>query len=228
MEPVATTETKPSFGARMAAAKQAKQAKQAKPATKKAKQAKPLKVHPDFVVNEHAKARTTEIDSSQFKIPQPAPQNIPALGQPMPNPNRASSMIHAVDSPLDPEYVKALQFAEDAVVIMLAQSSERHASEWKDCWVNGKGIEVFKDGRWQEFKAIPRGKRVMTKRKYVEVLARAKEDNITTKPIQHRDHEENLILHNVIMTSGITILHDPAGVAPGTKGYEWFEKMIAA
>ena len=146
----------------------------------------------------------------------------------MPNPNRQSSMIHQIDSPLDPEYLAALAFAEDTVLISLAQSTEKNASRWKDCWVNGKGIEVFKDNRWQEFKAIPRGKRVLTKRKYVEVLARAKEDNITTNVVQYRDHEDNQIVHNVVMTSGITIHADPAGIAPGTKGYEWFEKMIAA
>ncbi|MEO7665751.1 MAG: hypothetical protein ABIU97_01800 [Dehalococcoidia bacterium] len=214
MQPV-TTEAKPSFGERMKAAKAAKKAtvvvKEAKSPTVQFRKAK-------------ASQHVNEVNSAQFNVQQPASQIIPPLGQPLPRLTQ-SPMVQAVDTPLTKEYLDDLAFAEDALTIMLQPSTEPKAPKYKDCWVNGKGIEVLKSGVWKEFKAIPLGMQVVTKRKYVEVLARAKKDTITTNTVQYRDHEDNQVLHNVVMTSGISVLHDPRGVGPGTKGREWFEKM---
>jgi hypothetical protein len=51
-----------------------------------------------------------------------------------------------------------------------------------DCWVNGKGAEVWDERtrKWMEFNFLPVGLPIITKRKYVEVLARSKSMKVNT------------------------------------------------
>ena len=46
--------------------------------------------------------------------------------------------------------------------------------------VQGKGAEIFENGKWLEIGWLPIGREIITKRKYVEVLARSKSDAVKT------------------------------------------------
>ena len=176
-------------------------------------------------INLQAKAQTREVDSSEIKVIQPPTQTIPGFNEPLPD---HRSTIQAVDSPLGKAQLENLRFAEDPVTIILTPAREKNAAKYRDCWVNGKGIEVLIGNLWQEWKAIPTGAQVVTKRKYVEVLLRAKYDDIQTEVIRHEHHEDNNVKHNLTLTNHLTHVHDPAGVARGTKGGEWFYRLVAA
>lgn len=78
-------------------------------------------------------------------------------------------------------YAADLAFGEDPVTIRIERSSEKHAAPMIDCWVNGKGAEVLTSRGWIELGYLLVGVPLTTKRKYVEVLARAKHDTINTK-----------------------------------------------
>ena len=78
------------------------------------------------------------------------------------------------------DYQAELAFMEEPVVIRLEPSSDENAVQDFAVWVNGKGCEVFRNGRWYEIVYLPVGEVVTIKRKYLEVIARAKIDTIRT------------------------------------------------
>jgi len=176
-------------------------------------------------VNLKAKARTTEMHTSEHTIEQPAPLFMPGFNQPLPE---KPSSIQAVDSPLTKEYQSALAFAEEPVTVIITPSQDPNAATFRECWVNGRGIEVLIGNAWQEWKAIPTGAQIVTKRKYVEVLLRAKQDHIKTNIVKYEHHEDNQVKHNLVLMTHLTVVHDPAGVARGTKGGEWFHRLVSA
>ena len=94
-------------------------------------------------------------------------------------PERGTS-VEAITQPLQSEHTKALLFAEEPVTILINKSAEKFAPLTVDCWCNGKGAEVWADGRWVEFGWLPVQKPVTTKRKYVEILARSKHMSVNT------------------------------------------------
>lgn len=89
--------------------------------------------------------------------------------------------IAAIDGGTDDDYHAQLAFAEEAMTIRLEKSSDKFAPKTVDCWVNGKGVEAFMNGKWVPLGWLPVGIPVTTRRKYVEVLARAKPDSIQTE-----------------------------------------------
>jgi len=80
------------------------------------------------------------------------------------------------------EYLDELKFMEEPVTIRIEPSSEENAAQFVLLCCNGKGCEVQLNGKWREFPGgwIPVGERLTIKRKYLEVLARAKIDRIET------------------------------------------------
>jgi len=69
---------------------------------------------------------------------------------------------------------------------------------------------------------LPRGRSIITKRKYVEVLARAKQDTVNTTVIE-RDNEDpqNFVERITTSTMSFTILQDK-----NPKGGEWLERLV--
>lgn len=88
--------------------------------------------------------------------------------------------VVVVERTHEQDYLDELKFMEDPVTIRLEPSAERNAARWLSCWVNGHGAEVLINGRWLEFKHLPVGEVLTTKRKYVEVIVRAKTTSVTT------------------------------------------------
>lgn len=121
----------------------------------------------------------------------------------------------------DVEYFEALQFAEEPISIRIERSAEKFAPNSVDCWVNGIGAEIMINGKWVQCGYLPVGHVVTTKRKYVEVLARSKQDTVQTAVLKHEDFEENT---NPISTSQkvpFSVIRDA-----NPRGAEWLTKLI--
>lgn len=116
---------------------------------------------------------------------------------------------------LTTDYAKLLAFMEEPVTIRIEKSSEKHAPTVVDCWVNGRGAEVLINGQWISLGYLPVAREVTTKRKYIEVLARSKVDNITTEVEQTPDSERNLVNIGTSSKAPFSVLEDrnPAGRA---------------
>lgn len=95
---------------------------------------------------------------------------------------KTEDIILPVDTnALNKVYFEALAFNEQAIRILIHPSSERNAPIVIDCWVNGRGAEVFIRGKWESLGYLPIGVPVTTKRKYIEVLAGSKIEAIDTE-----------------------------------------------
>ena len=78
------------------------------------------------------------------------------------------------------DYLDELQFMEDPVMIRLEPSADKNAAGAFPVWCNGKGAEILVNGRWIECPYLPVGQILTTKRKYLEIIVRAKVDTIHT------------------------------------------------
>jgi hypothetical protein len=79
------------------------------------------------------------------------------------------------------EYLERLAMGEEPVTIFIEPSAEENAPHSYYCSVNGRGAECLgPDGLWHPVDWVPVGVLLIMKRKYVEVLVRAKKDKITT------------------------------------------------
>lgn len=118
--------------------------------------------------------------------------------------------------------LEQLAFNEEPIEVMIYPSSEENAPNVVDCWVNGKGAEVFQGGKWHVLGCLPVGVRVITRRKYAEVLLRAKRDKIQT---HHEGSEVERPNNRVSRTSSavanIQIVHDN-----NPKGVEWVRRLL--
>jgi hypothetical protein len=132
-------------------------------------------------------------------------------------------VIIPVDTPLETEQTKNLAFAEEPVTIRIEPSSEKFAPKVVDCWVNGVGAEVFMNGRWHKLGVLPVGIPVTTKRKYVEVIARSKQDTVSTISGKPGDENpENRIERNTYHKAPFSVISDKNPV-----GAEWLTRLMA-
>jgi hypothetical protein len=105
---------------------------------------------------------------------------------------------------------------EEPVTIRIEPSSDKNAMGAFPVWVNGRGAEVYQNGRWDSIAYLPVGQVLVIKRKYLEVIIRAKVDTIHTK-IQEMDSERpnNVINRFTTPVHSFSILEDknPRGPA---------------
>lgn len=137
------------------------------------------------------------------------------------NEDREGEII-IVDRPINKDYLDELAFQEEPVKIMLNPTSEKNAPTSYPVWVNGKGCEVFQRGQWEEIGYLPIGRPLIIKRKYLEVIMRAKLDALTTS---HEDatveRPINKVLRNTSAVHSFSILEDK-----NPKGGAWAAEMI--
>lgn len=120
-------------------------------------------------------------------------------------------------------YLEDLAFNEDPVTILIHPSREKNAAPVVDCWVNGRGAEVFTNGRWYSLAWLPINIECVVKRKYVEVLARASIDTIDTDVDDTTVKDpENRIVRVTSALCTFSVLHDP-----NPKGREWLRRVMA-
>lgn len=113
-------------------------------------------------------------------------------------------------------YLDELAFMDEPVTIRLEPSSDKNAAMAFPIWVNGKGAEVFQDGRWDEIGYLPVGRVLVIRRKVLEVIIRAKVDTIHTK-VREMDSERpnNVIERYTSPVHSFSIIEDrnPRGPA---------------
>lgn len=124
---------------------------------------------------------------------------------------------------IDKDYLDALAMAEEPVTIRIERSAEKFPAPVIDCWVNGKGAELLINGKWVETKAVPVGMPVTVKRKYVEVLVRARVDSIQTEVVE-RDNEDprNFVHRSASQKAPLSILRDE-----NPRAQEWLQNVMA-
>jgi len=136
--------------------------------------------------------------------------------------DREPEIVRAEQLP-DAAYAKDLAFNEEPVTILINPSSEKNAARHIPVWVNGKGCEVWNNqvNGWVEMAYIPVGQPLTIKRKYLEVLIRAKKDEITTK---HADvgaeYIDNQVQRTTSAVANISILEDK-----NPRGVVWFTEL---
>ena len=170
------------------------------------------------VVRRQPKAKS-ELTNQNFPIDQKPAMVMPPIDEPV---EREPDIIVAMD-PLEKSTLDALAMAEDPITILIHRSVEKFSPPTTDyIAINGIPAEqLFRNG-WVRMGYLPRGKSLITKRKYVEVLARAKQDAINTTVIE-RDNEDpqNFVERITTSTMSFTILEDK-----NPKGAEWLERLV--
>lgn len=114
----------------------------------------------------------------------------PEQHAPITDPSAYDGDIVLTDRAPNQDYLDKLAFMEEPVTIRLEPSSDKNAAGAFPVWCNGRAAEVFINGRWHEYSGgyLPVGQVLTTKRKYLEVIIRAKIDTVHTK-IQEMDSE---------------------------------------
>jgi hypothetical protein len=163
--------------------------------------------------------RPSELSNANFTPEQKPPIQMPPIDEPV---ERESDLVTALDS-ITPADFDALAFAEEPVTILIHRSVEKFSPPTTDyIAINGVGAEMLYKNGWVRMGYLPRGRSIITKRKYVEVLARAKQDSVTTNVIE-RDGEDplNFVERVTTSTMSFTIMEDknPLGAA-------WLEQLV--
>ena len=113
-------------------------------------------------------------------------------------------------------YLDELAFMEEPVSIRLEPSSDKNAAGAMPCWCNGRGAEVLINGQWRECTYLPVGQVLTIKRKYLEIIVRAKVDTIHTRILEmDSERPNNSINRYTSPTTSFSITEDknPRGAA---------------
>lgn len=168
-------------------------------------------------VNMGAKLRK-KYSSDDFKIPQRETIHIAPLGQAL---DQSSEIVVVSEKAMHKKYLEALAFANEAIMIELEPPMEDNPPHCHPCWVQGKGAEIFHDGRWIAYGAFPYGVKIITRRKYAEVLLRSKRTRIASGYTKFERTEDNWIKPSTTATVMMRIHEDRSPLAK-----EWLERSI--
>lgn len=127
------------------------------------------------------------------------------------------------DTEINKGYMADLSFMEEPVTIRIEENSRSDFPETHVAvQVNGRSAEVFQNGQWLPIGWLPIGVPLITKRKYVEVLARAKSDSIKT---QHDDATvatpRNTLQRRTSANYPLSIIQDN-----NPRGHEWLSRIM--
>lgn len=135
-------------------------------------------------------------------------------------------IVVADSTALHSQYQGAIAFAEEPMDILInPPASERNPPQWVECWVNGRGAEIFINGQWVACGYLPVNRPLTVKRKYVEVLIRAKQTTYQTAHVAAEDakstHVENHALPQTNLRNQISVLLDA-----NPAGREWLQRLV--
>lgn len=157
-----------------------------------------------------------EFHTSDVKTPQRASRNLDQYD------GESEILVNETEELPDTQaaYNAVMAFMEEPVTIRIQKSSEKYAPNVVQCWVNGKGAEQFVNGKWMQCGWLPINHNVITRRKYVEVLARARQESIATRVVEHKDSEENHADRFTSTKYPFSVIQDtPAG-------HEWLSQVL--
>lgn len=153
----------------------------------------------------------SKIDAAAEKIGQDRPLDIPMEGSIEGLLRADAEQIQIVDGPSLGAYAAELAFNEEIVDVVVHESTEKNSSPL---------VEVYVNGTPQRF---IRGLVQSVKRKYVEVLARAKETGIKTEVDMSNGNPVNRITRHTALRYPFSIQNDPS-----PKGRDWLRKVLAS
>ena len=137
--------------------------------------------------------------------------------------NNVAEEIEPVQAFDSKRYVEDLAFMEQPVTIRLERTSEKHAPKVVECWNNGTPAEVFMNGQWVKVGYLPVGQVIMTKRKYVEILARAKHDTVSTEVSDEESENPRNLAHRVTSVKyPFSVVKDES-----PRGTDWLTRLLA-
>jgi len=125
-----------------------------------------------------------EIHTGDLKIEQRATINMDNVESTLLRDGDSLVLAEAQSKEETENYQAQLAFNEEPIEVRIERGSEKYAPKWVPCCVNGRGAEVFDPvgKRWHILGALPLGVPCITRRKYIEVLALAKQDAVDTRP----------------------------------------------
>lgn len=154
---------------------------------------------------------SSKTDSSNEKIGQDRPLDIPMTGS-IADIIRTDQQIEVVDGPSLGAYAAELAFNEEVIDVIVHESTEQNAPLI---------VEVFVNGTPQRFL---RGRMQSVKRKYVEVLARAKQTGLRTAVANDSNgNPVNRLDRHTALRFPFSVQHDP-----NPKGRDWLKKVLAS
>lgn len=119
------------------------------------------------------------------------------------------------------DYLDELAFGEEPVTIRIEPSSEKNAAGAFPCWCNGKGAEIQINGRWVECAYLPVAQVLTIKRKYLEIIIRAKVDAISTKIVDESgERPNNTVIRFTTPVMSFSVLEDR-----NPKGHQWMSEL---
>jgi hypothetical protein len=118
-----------------------------------------------------------------------------------------------------------LAFNEEPITIIIEENTRSDFPEtFVPVTVQGKGAEVFENGRWMEVGWLPIGREIITRRKYVEVLIGSKSDSVkTTHDDATVERPRNTVSRRTSSNYPVTILNDANPL-----GREWVARIRQA
>lgn len=138
-----------------------------------------------------------------------------------PGVTREPEIVQTDSSIADKDYLAELAFNEDPITIRLEPSTDKHAATMFPVWNNGKGAEMFLNGRWVEMGWLPVSQDIIVKRKTVATLIGAKIDRIDTNVVQRPDEDpQNTVKRFTSALHSFTIMNDPS-----PKGAAWATEL---
>lgn len=134
---------------------------------------------------------------------------------------RGGETIEAAPVGMKDDYIDQLAFNEEPVTIHIQPSADKNAANSIPVWVNGKGCECLINGQWIEHAYLPVNTKITLKRKYLEVLVRAKVDVVTTEILDAQgERPENRINRFTSAVASFSVIEDK-----NPKGAEWLIEL---
>lgn len=137
---------------------------------------------------------------------------------------RTESFANVTGAALEGNYASQLAFNEEPITIRIepnprqSEAPETHVP----VVVQGKGAEVFVDGKWTELTWLPIGIILTTKRKFVEVIARARTDHIKTHHEEANvERPRNAVHRSTVQNYPVSVMQDKNPL-----GAEWLSRIM--
>lgn len=175
----------------------------------------------------------TEFHSSEIPEPSSSRQELPSLGEELPEPEH----IEPVSS-IEMDRAAEMAFMEEPIVIVISPSAERNpmlctdlvsiGGVWAKIWMLPSGrlassLSEMGSGRWMPFGYLPKGYPIVTKRMFANELAKSYTLHIVAgfDPPKPNEEPVNYINRTVQRTQHFSVVEDRS-----PRGREWITNIL--
>lgn len=148
------------------------------------------------------------VDTTDHKVGQDKPRMMKSTG-----PAKESlepAHIEPVDKPVNKEWADQMAFNEEVIEVMVHESTDEKANPI---------VEIFCNGVPQRF---IRGQKQAVKRKFVEVLARAKETRYSQEKVKDQAGNESYKqVPHTALANPFSVIRDPS-----PRGADWLTSVL--